>query len=104
MWPVRSSRLAEPGPATLWTAPVVLAVIAVISFQLLPELPLERLRLRLAALRPLPLGASLALVIAFVGATVPKPAHDRRPQESPERGRAGHPPEPAPARPPRGGL
>jgi len=68
------SRLADPGPATLWTAPAVLAVIAVIGFQLLPEKPLERLRLRLAGLRPIPLGASLALVIAFVGATVPSQA------------------------------
>ncbi|MGH8571604.1 MAG: hypothetical protein ACREX8_03380 [Gammaproteobacteria bacterium] len=67
------SRLAEPGPATLWTAPAVLAVIAVVGFQLLPERPLERLRLRLTGLRPVPLGASLALVIAFVDATVPSP-------------------------------
>jgi alginate O-acetyltransferase complex protein AlgI len=68
------SRLADPGPATLWTVPVVLAVVSVIGLQLLPERPLERLRLRLAALRPVPLGASLAVVIAFVGATVPSQA------------------------------
>ncbi len=68
------SRLVEPGPATLWTVPAVLAVVAVIGFQLLPERPLERLRLRMAALRPVPLGASLAVVIAFVGATVPSQA------------------------------
>jgi len=68
------SRLAHPGPATLWSAPAVLAVIAVIGFQLLPERPLERLRLRMAGLRPIPLGASLAIVIAFVGATVPSQA------------------------------
>ena len=49
-------------------------MVAVIGFQLLPERPLERLRLRLAALRPVPLGASLAVVIAFVGATVPSQA------------------------------
>jgi alginate O-acetyltransferase complex protein AlgI len=68
------SRLADPGPATMWTAPVVLAVIAVIGFQLLPERPLERLRLRMTRLGPVPLGASLAIVIAVVGATVPSQA------------------------------
>ena len=68
------SRLADPGPATLWSFPAVLAVVAVIGLQLLPERPLERLRLRMAQLRPVPLGAGLALVIAFVGATVPSQA------------------------------
>jgi hypothetical protein len=68
------SRLAEPGPATLWSVPAVLAVLAVIGFQLLPEKPLERLRLRLAELRPVALGSGLAVVIAAVGATVPSQA------------------------------
>jgi alginate O-acetyltransferase complex protein AlgI len=68
------TRLVDPGPATLWTVPVVLAVVGVIGFQLLPPRPLERLRLRLAALRPIPLGATLAVVIALVGATVPSQA------------------------------
>jgi D-alanyl-lipoteichoic acid acyltransferase DltB (MBOAT superfamily) len=68
------SRLADPGPATLWTAPAVLAIVAVIGFQLLPPDPLERLRLRLARLQPVTLGVCLALVIAAVGATVPSEA------------------------------
>jgi len=68
------SRLAEPGPATLFSVPAVLAVTAVVGFQLLPPRPLERARLRIARLSPAALGAGLALVIALVGATVPNEA------------------------------
>src|SRR3954453_21098094 len=68
------SRLADPGPATLWSFPVVLAVVATIGLQLLPPRPLDALRLRAAQLSPAALGAALALVIAFVGATVPSQA------------------------------
>ena len=65
------SRLVEPGEATLYTPAVVAAVVAVIGFQLLPERPLERLRERVAGLRPVALAASLALVVVVVGSTVP---------------------------------
>jgi alginate O-acetyltransferase complex protein AlgI len=65
------SRLAVPGPATLWTPAVVLAVVAVIGLQLLPPDPLERIRLRAARLPAPALGTALAVVIALVGATVP---------------------------------
>jgi len=65
------SRLVEPGEATLYTPAVVAAVVAVIGFQLLPERPLERLRERVAGWRPVPLAASLALVVVVVGSTVP---------------------------------
>ncbi len=68
------ARLAEPGPATLWTVPTVLAVVAVIGLQLLPERPLERVRERLAELSPGALGAGLAATVAIVGATVPSQA------------------------------
>ena len=68
------SRLADPGPATLWHAPAVAAVFGVIGFQLLPPRPLEALRLRVARLSPALLGVVLAIVIAFVGATVPSQA------------------------------
>ena len=68
------SRLAEPGPATLWSVPALLAVAAVVGCQLLPERPLERVRVRLAELRPVALGSGLAVVIAAVGATVPSQA------------------------------
>jgi alginate O-acetyltransferase complex protein AlgI len=68
------SRFGESGPATVWSVPAVLAIVAVIGFQLLPERPLERLRTRVANLQPAPLGAGLAVVVAFVGATVPSQA------------------------------
>jgi len=68
------SRLVDPGPATLWTVPTVLAVITVIGFQLLPERPIERVRERLAELGPAALGTGLAATVAIVGATVPSQA------------------------------
>ena len=67
-------RIGSPGPATLWSPLVVLAVVGVIVFQLLPPRPLESLRLRVAHLSPATLGVALALTIAFVGATVPSNA------------------------------
>jgi D-alanyl-lipoteichoic acid acyltransferase DltB (MBOAT superfamily) len=65
------SRLADWGPATLWTAPVVAAVVLVIGLQLLPERPIEAFRLRIEALRPVALGIGLAAVVMLVAATVP---------------------------------
>ena len=65
------SRLADPGPATLFTPAVVAAVVAVIGFQLLPPDPIERLRTRMAGLPAPALGPALASVVAIVGATVP---------------------------------
>jgi alginate O-acetyltransferase complex protein AlgI len=68
------SRLADPGPATLWTFPVLLAIGVTIGLQLLPPRPLDALRLRVAQLSPAALGVGLAVVTAFVGATVPSQA------------------------------
>jgi hypothetical protein len=65
------SRLFTWGPATLWTAPVLVAVAIVIGFQLLPPRPLDRLRLALERASPAVLGASLAVLILLVAATVP---------------------------------
>jgi alginate O-acetyltransferase complex protein AlgI len=65
------SRLTVTGDATLWTAPVVAIVLAVIGLQLLPDHPVEWLRLRIERLRPVALGTGLAATIVFVGATVP---------------------------------
>jgi alginate O-acetyltransferase complex protein AlgI len=65
------SRLVAPGPATLWTPAVVVALLAVFGLQLMPEHPLAALRARLEGLSPVALGGALALVIAVVGATVP---------------------------------
>lgn len=67
-------QLAEPGDATLWSFPVLLAVLATIGFQLLPEQPLERLRIWIANLRPVALGPGLAVTVAMVSATVPSQA------------------------------
>ena len=64
------SRLVEPGPATLWTAPIVGTVIAVIGLQLLPDRPMDALRVRFERLHPAALGASMAIVIVLVAATV----------------------------------
>src|SRR4051794_15653896 len=65
------AQLFPPGPATLWTLPVVLAVGAVIGLQLVPERWIENFRLRVEALNPVALGFGLAVVILVVGATVP---------------------------------
>jgi D-alanyl-lipoteichoic acid acyltransferase DltB (MBOAT superfamily) len=64
-------RLFVGGEATLWTIPVVAAVVATIGLQLLPEKPLDAVRERVESLQPVPLGATLALVVVFVQATVP---------------------------------
>ena len=64
------SRLFEPGPATLWTVPVVLVTFAVIALQLLPARPLDVLRVRFERLHPAALGVSMACVIVLVAATV----------------------------------
>jgi D-alanyl-lipoteichoic acid acyltransferase DltB (MBOAT superfamily) len=64
-------RLVDPGPATLWTLPIVLIVLVVIGMQLLPPRPLERLQLRIESLRPAVLAVGLAVIILVVGATVP---------------------------------
>ena len=45
-----------------------------IGLQLLPQRPLEALRVRVTQLSPAALGAALAIVVAFVGATVPSEA------------------------------
>ncbi len=65
------SRLTVFSTPTLWTAPVLCAIVATVGLQLLPTDWLERLQVRVESARPLLLGAGLALVIAFVSATVP---------------------------------
>jgi len=64
-------RLVDPGPATLWTIPVVAMIAVVIVGHLLPERPLERLQVRIERARPALLAVGLAAVIVIVGATVP---------------------------------
>ncbi|HYM54116.1 MAG TPA: MBOAT family O-acyltransferase, partial [Solirubrobacteraceae bacterium] len=65
------ARLAAPGQPTLWTAPVLAAIVAVIGLQLIPPNPLEGLQVWLEQRRPALLGVGLAIVIALAGATVP---------------------------------
>ncbi|RKQ91368.1 D-alanyl-lipoteichoic acid acyltransferase DltB (MBOAT superfamily) [Solirubrobacter pauli] len=64
------SRMVEPGPATLFTVPVALMVVAVIGLQLVPERTVERVQVRIERTSPVLLGAGLAVVIALVAATV----------------------------------
>jgi alginate O-acetyltransferase complex protein AlgI len=64
------SRLVAPGPATLYSVPVVLLIAAAIGLQLFPARPLERLQLWLEGLRPAVLGTGLAVLIVIAGATV----------------------------------
>ncbi|MEJ7787327.1 MAG: MBOAT family protein [Solirubrobacteraceae bacterium] len=59
------------GSATLFEPVVVIAIIAAIGFQLLPERPIVALRHRFEALNPVALGAGLALTIIIVGSTIP---------------------------------
>ncbi|HUR83716.1 MAG TPA: MBOAT family protein [Solirubrobacteraceae bacterium] len=64
------SRLVEPGPATLWTPAVVGVVLVVIGLQLLPPRPMDALRVRFERLPAAALGATMAVVIVLVAATV----------------------------------
>jgi D-alanyl-lipoteichoic acid acyltransferase DltB (MBOAT superfamily) len=64
------SRLADPGPATLWTLPVVAIVVIVIGLQLVANKPLDIIRVRFEGLHPAALGVSMAAVIVLVTATV----------------------------------
>jgi alginate O-acetyltransferase complex protein AlgI len=65
------SRLVVPGPATLWTAPVVLAILSVFVVQAIPRDWRQRVRAWVQRRHPLTLGLGLASVILLVGATVP---------------------------------
>ena len=56
---------------SLWTVPVVAAILVVIGTQLLPPRPLDGLRLRIERANPAALGTALAVVILLVAATVP---------------------------------
>ena len=64
------SRFADWGPATLWTAPIVIVTFLVIGLQLLPARPMDALRVRFEQLHPVARGASMACVILLVAATV----------------------------------
>jgi hypothetical protein len=59
------------GAPTLWSVPVIAAVVVVIGLQLLPERPGEVLQARIGQISPALLGAALAALILLVAATVP---------------------------------
>ena len=63
-------RFLDWGPATLWTAPVVIVTFLVIGLQLLPIRPIDAIRVRFERLHPVALGLSMATVILLVAATV----------------------------------
>ncbi len=65
------SRLVSFGAPTLWTAPVLLAILVTIGPQLLPPRPLDRFQAWLGKLNPALLGIALSVLILFVAATVP---------------------------------
>jgi alginate O-acetyltransferase complex protein AlgI len=64
-------RLFAPGSATLWSAPVIVAVVVVIGAQLLPAKGVEDFQIRIERLRPVVIAVGLAILILYVGATVP---------------------------------
>jgi D-alanyl-lipoteichoic acid acyltransferase DltB (MBOAT superfamily) len=63
-------QLRVPGSPTLWTLPVVLAIVAVIGLQLLPADAVERVQVWIEKRRPLALATALSVVIIVSGATV----------------------------------
>jgi alginate O-acetyltransferase complex protein AlgI len=63
-------RFFDWGPATLWTAPVVIVTFLVIGLQLLPSKPMDAIRVRFEQWHPAALGLSMATVIVLVAATV----------------------------------
>jgi len=65
------AQLASPGAATLWSAPVVAAIVVVIGLQLLPSRGVENFQIRIERLRPAVIAGGLAILILIVGATVP---------------------------------
>ncbi|HEX8121625.1 MAG TPA: MBOAT family protein [Solirubrobacteraceae bacterium] len=65
-------QMAEPGAATLITAPALILVLVVIGLQLIPPKPMDALQLRVQQWSPAALGAALFLVILLVGATIPE--------------------------------
>ena len=64
------SQLTVPGPATLWTLPAVVAIVAVVGLQLMPPDAVEQLQVAIEKRRPILLATGLALLVMVCGATV----------------------------------
>jgi len=56
---------------TLWTVPVVAAVVVVVGLQLLPARGAEGFEIRLGRIRPIGMAAIFAVLVLLVAATVP---------------------------------
>jgi D-alanyl-lipoteichoic acid acyltransferase DltB (MBOAT superfamily) len=65
------SRLVVPGHATLWSLPVVAAIVVTIGLQLLPADAIERTQAAIERLQPAILATGLAILVLFAAATVP---------------------------------
>ncbi len=64
-------RLADWGPATLWTLPVLAAIAVVIGLQLVPERWVQDVQGWFGRLNPVVLAVGLAVVVIAAGSTVP---------------------------------
>jgi alginate O-acetyltransferase complex protein AlgI len=64
------ARLTHWSAPTLWSASVVLCVVATIGLQLLPATGMRAVQMRVDRASPVLVGAALAILIVFVGATV----------------------------------
>jgi D-alanyl-lipoteichoic acid acyltransferase DltB (MBOAT superfamily) len=64
-------RFATWSAPTLWTAPVLAAVVVVIGLQLLPARGAFSVEVRVGRVRPILLGVGFAVLVLFVAATVP---------------------------------
>ena len=64
-------RFGSFGAPTLWTVPVIAAIVITIGLQLLPERPVESLQEYIGRMSPAVLGVALSVLILFVAATVP---------------------------------
>jgi D-alanyl-lipoteichoic acid acyltransferase DltB (MBOAT superfamily) len=64
-------RLTVWSAPTLWTVPVVAAVVLVIGLQLLPGRGTSNFEIRIGRVRPVLIGAAFAVLVLFVAATVP---------------------------------
>jgi alginate O-acetyltransferase complex protein AlgI len=65
------SRLVVPGHPTLWSLPVVAAIVVTIGLQLLPADAIERTQAAIERLQPALLATGLAILVLFAAATVP---------------------------------
>jgi hypothetical protein len=65
------TQLFSPGPATLWSVPVIMAIVVVIGAQLLPSRAVEGFQVSIERQKPVLIAVGLAILIAVVGATVP---------------------------------